>query len=329
MSAPEGPDVLTHEQASAELAAVALDALPEAERARVLAHAAQCELCQRELRSLSAAAGALAEAFDPTPEELAAAGDLGRVRSRVLARVAGDRAARGAAPPDAASTAIPAGPRLVRDEEARPAALRPLDTLRPAAREATTVRATPRRTFGGTGWLAIAAGLAFVAAAAGLARVTSERNQLREQLGAAAAARSAAEDARRRLAADVEDRDRLIAQLTGPKVRVVELASTRTRAPSGRMFWDQAANAWTFVAHDLPTPATGRTYQLWVIARERGVTSYVSAGTFTPRADGTAIVRATYPLAPNALAAIGVTEEPAGGSPQPTSAPFIAGNATE
>jgi hypothetical protein len=40
-------------------------------------------------------------------------------------------------------------------------------------------------------------------------------------------------------------------------------------------------------------------------------------------------VRATYPLAPNALAAIGVTEEPAGGSAQPTSAPIIAGNATE
>jgi anti-sigma-K factor RskA len=108
---------------------------------------------------------------------------------------------------------------------------------------------------------------------------------------------------------------------------VVNLAAAGDRAPSARMFWDQAANAWTFVAHDLPAPATGRTYQLWVIARQAGVTSYVSAGTFAPGPNGSAVVRATYPLAPNALSAIGVTDEPAGGVPQPTGRLVLVGNA--
>jgi hypothetical protein len=177
--------------------------------------------------------------------------------------------------------------------------------------------------------MALAASVAFVAAAAGLARARSDRDALRQQVGALSAARASADSERLRLRTELEDRDRMLAQLTGPGVRVVEMVSAGPRAPSGRMFWDQAANAWTFVAHDLPAPAPGRSYQLWVIARRAGARAYVSAGTFAPRADGSAIVRATYPLPPNELAAIGVTDEPAGGVPQPTGRLVISGNASD
>jgi hypothetical protein len=46
----------------------------------------------------------------------------------------------------------------------------------------------------------------------------------------------------------------------------------------------------------------------------------ISAGTFTPLPDGSAQVQATYSLARDSLRAIAVTEEPAGGVPQPTGA---------
>jgi anti-sigma-K factor RskA len=116
------------------------------------------------------------------------------------------------------------------------------------------------------------------------------------------------------LAAQVAERDRLLAQLTGPAVRVVELTAAGTRRPVARVFWDPASNGWTMFAHDLPAPRAGRAYQLWLVT----ASEKVSAGTFTPRADGAAFVHAEHALAPDALRAIAVTDEPAGGVPQPT-----------
>jgi hypothetical protein len=114
-----------------------------------------------------------------------------------------------------------------------------------------------------------------------------------------------------------------IAALTGPEVRVVNLASAATRRPSGRMFWDPRTGRWTLVAHDLPALRTGRTYQLWIITTEG---RKISAGTFAP-VGGNALVQAAYALPGNALGAIAVTEEPAGGVPQPTGEIVISGAA--
>jgi anti-sigma-K factor RskA len=88
------------------------------------------------------------------------------------------------------------------------------------------------------------------------------------------------------------------------------------------MFWDQASHRWTFVAHRLPATAAGRTYQLWLITHDQRT---ISAGTFDPSPDGGALVRASYELPGNALAAVAVTEEPAGGVSSPTSVPFLVG----
>jgi anti-sigma-K factor RskA len=87
------------------------------------------------------------------------------------------------------------------------------------------------------------------------------------------------------------------------------------------MFWDQSVDAWTFVAHHLPAPKPGRTYQLWLVTP----TSKISAGTFAPGTNGDAVVRAKYALPKNALAAVAVTDEPDSGSAQPTTAPFMVG----
>src|SRR5205823_4626135 len=85
--------------------------------------------------------------------------------------------------------------------------------------------------------------------------------------------------------------ERMLSALTGPRVRVVELASAGVRAPSARMFWDQATSRWTFFAHNLKPPAQGRTYQLWLVTTAN---AKVSAGVFTPWQGGDAVVRAEY-----------------------------------
>jgi anti-sigma-K factor RskA len=61
---------------------------------------------------------------------------------------------------------------------------------------------------------------------------------------------------------------------------------------------------------------------LWLITRDG---QRISAGTFAPDQAGNAVVSAQYPLAPDALQTIAVTEEPAGGVPQPTGEIVIAG----
>lgn len=73
-----------------------------------------------------------------------------------------------------------------------------------------------------------------------------------------------------------------------------------------------AGNRAVLVAAHLTPPAPGRVYQLWLIS-EDGPTS---AGIFSPDADGEAIVILDGDALPGLV--VGLTEEPAGGSPQPT-----------
>ena len=167
------------------------------------------------------------------------------------------------------------------------------------------------------------------AAMAGLAASVFFLVQARTELRDARVA-FAEQDRLRSRAADsllsvVTERDQRLAALTGAQVRVVELTTQDLTKPYARMFWDQATNQWTFVAHRLPALAQGRTYQLWLVSGGQKI----SAGTFVPDARGEAVVRAEYALARNALAAVAVTEEPAGGVPQPTGAMIVVGKASQ
>jgi hypothetical protein len=166
-------------------------------------------------------------------------------------------------------------------------------------------------------WLAAAALIIAIGAIAYAARLRSTIQQLSV---ARAELRDSASALERRLA----DQKALLDGLTGPGVRVMDAGATNARQPYARMFWDQPAHRWTFVAYNLPPTAPGHTYQLWLVTRDQ---RKVSAGTFTPSDSGSAIVRATYALAPDSLAAIAVTNEPAGGSAQPTTTPFLVGAA--
>lgn len=117
-------------------------------------------------------------------------------------------------------------------------------------------------------------------------------------------------------------RDSLIGTLLAPEVETIKL-SAAGRPPSARMFWNRASNKIVLVAFALPPAAPGRTYQLWGIASGKGQAP-VSLGTFNTAANGEARLSVTVP-AGFQIAVGAVTNEPAGGSPQPTTTPFLVG----
>jgi anti-sigma-K factor RskA len=119
---------------------------------------------------------------------------------------------------------------------------------------------------------------------------------------------------------EVARRDSLLASLLGPDIRTASLAATGAE-PSARLYWNGATGEVVVTAFGLPPAPDGRTYQLWGIGEGADP---VSLGTFQTTADGTAIVRASAP-AGVAFDVSAMTEEPAGGSPQPTSTPFLVG----
>ncbi|MBI1966780.1 MAG: anti-sigma factor [Gemmatimonadetes bacterium] len=126
------------------------------------------------------------------------------------------------------------------------------------------------------------------------------------------------------LAAQLADRDSLIAGLTGPEVHVVSLAGTG-RDPSARVFWNHRLQRFVVMAFDLPAAPSGRTYQLWALAKDKAP---ASMGTFNTNAHGQAYL--VIPVDSSViqlgfLDKCAVTQEPAGGSPQPTETPRLVG----
>ena len=119
----------------------------------------------------------------------------------------------------------------------------------------------------------------------------------------------------------IAQRDREIQALTGPRTSVVGLNTTGAAEATALMFWDHADNSWSFYAHHLPPAPAGRTYQLWLLTPS----SKISVGTFTPASDSSVEVHQTYELPRDALKGVAVSEEPSGGSQQPTGRIVIIG----
>ena len=289
---------MTHEQAREALEALALDALDASERGAVMAHVATCVICQSELAALENTVGELAYAASPIRMSPA---QRDRIRARLMARAAADR-----------TSADPlAGVTPLRVESSGASSRARAETLRPY---------TPaRRALGPAAWMAMAAGLVAVLGVGAFLQASRERDAARASLAAMQSASGTQLTALDSLRATLRTREQMIANLIGPQVAVMTLTSTMPTAPSARMFWDQQHNAWTFVGHHMPMPKAGRTYQMWLLTPK----AKISAGTFMPSADGEVMMQATYPMAKDSLAAVAVTDEPMGGSAQPTTTPIM------
>ncbi len=288
------------EEVTLALPDLALGILPASEAERLMAIVRLNPRLQAELASLRGATNTLALAVPPAPMP---ADRQQAMRDRLLARAANP--GTGASSDTGAPRAEP-GLRL-ESQDARQAPV--IREVQVPARLSVIQRAAPL--------LAIAALALFVVSVFRLRDTMQERNAARVALQEATSTTTA-------LSAQLAQRDSLVAALSGANVRVVELASTQNMSPGARMFWDRVANRWTLVTHDLAPVPAGRTYQLWLVTVNA---EKISAGTFNTDTNGRAVVQATYALAEADLAAIAITEEPAGGSPQPTGMILVAGTA--
>ena len=114
--------------------------------------------------------------------------------------------------------------------------------------------------------------------------------------------------------------NQLVTAILDSTVGTADLAATG-KPPSMRLFWNRARNVIVVAAFELPPAPAGRTYQLWAIKKGQAP---VSVGTFNTPPSGRAVITLRMPAGfkPDLSA---VTEEPAGGSPQPTQQPFLVG----
>jgi anti-sigma-K factor RskA len=194
---------------------------------------------------------------------------------------------------------------------------RTADVPRPSvdSHPVTTGRTTPPRASSMLPWYAAAA---CALLAVGLGAAWSAERADRAALVAAVARGDSIVSAQARA---LDARDSLLAQVLGPEVETVTLAATG-EAPSMRLFFDRGRGVMVLSARRLPPAAAGRTYQLWGIDRSGRA---VGLGVFNTSADGAAVV--SLPVVADAQFVVSaVTDEPSGGSPQPTSTPFLVGS---
>lgn len=298
---------MNHDVAFGELDAVAFDLVDGAVRDAVLAHIEGCADCRAELDRRRAIVADLAFAAPLSPDT--ATRGRARIRERLIARAVAEQPVQRAPVSTSSTTSRPhRSPGHAR--QSVPPILLPTGGTPAYYVQTVLQRNVP--------WLAAAAGILFVATLGLWGITVRDRNEIRDALEAQKLASISASRAADSLTGVVAGRDSLIAGLTGRDVTMLTLTSSAAKAPYARMFWDRAHNRWTFIAHNMPALKAGRTYQLWLVTSK----AKISAGTFQPR-NGEAVFQATYKLT-GPLNAVAVTEEPAGGVPQPTGSPVIA-----
>jgi anti-sigma-K factor RskA len=285
----------------------ALDALDPEDREPIEAHLAGCSDCQTllaELRHVAAGIGASVDPAKPPPE----------LKARVLTKVTGRAPVPAAETPKAVSAAEP--PVVAPVSESRQA---------PTPKAISAAMPKPQAPRRGLG-------LAFAAALAGVAAIGSYAWTLRTELetvrGSLTETMDRLDSTRSELATARQNASRLtdsMSVLRAPDVQRMELRVTgpTVPGPTGRAFVSLTRGI-VFDAENLPVPAPGRAYQLWLVPPGYGAAP-VSAGMLAVDPSGRSTMQVEVPTGLTTLAAVAVSDEPMGGSPQPTTAPFLVG----
>ncbi len=310
---------MSHEEASSELAAVALDSASAEVAESVRAHASVCPECGPELAAMEATVAALGELVPTTKMNL---GRGAGIRSRLIMRARNERESHAAPTPGPPDLARGVASLTGLGHKATPGAQRPvsLEQKRVVTPPAPTRRhvafePVPRR----LNWYAIAATVAFVITGVQLFRVTRENSAMRSELASGDTGQPKSDS----MASLLTEKDAMITAMAGSDVKVVALADKSAPQPLGRMFWNRVTNDWMMVTYGLPAPKPGKTYQVWLVTDK----AKISAGTFRPDSQGRTVMHANYALARDALKAVAITEEPEGGMPSPTGPMVVVGSA--
>jgi anti-sigma-K factor RskA len=125
------------------------------------------------------------------------------------------------------------------------------------------------------------------------------------------------------LAREREHYTRLMAVLSGAGTRELPLkpAAAGSNLPELRAYWNESLGL-ALLGQQVPLPASDRTLQLWVIPKGG---QPISAGIFRPDEKGEVRLVASTILKLAEGQVIAITDEPAGGRPQPTTTPLWVG----
>ena len=134
--------------------------------------------------------------------------------------------------------------------------------------------------------------------------------------------RNASAEAHLRLG-EVQERlgqsDSILSALLTPDLSTAVL-SAPGQPPAARLYHNRTRDIVVVTAFDLAPAAPGRTYQLWGISGDQAV----SIGTFNTDANRRAVLPLRVRLGARYQSS-SVTDEPAAGSSQPTTAPILTG----
>ena len=118
------------------------------------------------------------------------------------------------------------------------------------------------------------------------------------------------------------ERERTLNSLLEPGVELTVLTTPGERPPGIQVFRDRIRNRLTIHAFRLTPAPAGRAYQLWILPK---VGNPIPSRVFNSEADGHALAEGIEVPPGVIVNGFAITQEPAGGSPQPTSAILLYG----
>jgi anti-sigma-K factor RskA len=120
----------------------------------------------------------------------------------------------------------------------------------------------------------------------------------------------------------LSEREATLNAILEPGVQLVTMVATGEAPPVAQVFFDPTRGRAIVHTFRLKPAPAGRAYQLWLLPKAGNP---IASRVFNTEADGHGLEQSIQVPVSGDIAGFALTEEPAGGSPQPTSTPFLVG----